>query len=673
MSRQDGASTSRRSSPRTYGRDPSVLDPIAPDWVVRILAPKKAAPPWGDMVRSGLTVPVVLALSLLLGQAGLGVFAGMGALVGSFGDNGGSFRSRFRRVLLGAGFGLVGLVLGRLAAGEGVVAVLTVAALAAGSALLSSLSANLSFAGLQLLVYVAVAGALPRDVPLPLIAVAYAAGVAWALLLSYVQTRLQPPANPALTGEVAALHGLADELRRSADSSVAPEGSSHDRRVALVRQLSTAYDDVVTARSTSAGRRDDLRRLASTLTATFDLVTAVFALPAGPGVPSEVRTAAADLVDRLAGLVGQRRHRDVRERLAAVEAEAGRLGRAADAADVDGDDPDVARLRTALTHVLRNVQGRTSDGSGERRSWAGYVPGQKAWVFAVRLALTMAVAETVRQLVPLEKPYWIVLTAALVLKPDLGSVFARGVQRTLGTLVGVLLGVGVVAVVPHGAWLLLPMAVLAFAFPYGRSLNYGLLSTFITPLVLLLIDFGSRVDGRVALDRLLDTVIGAGIVLVVGYLCWPGTWRPRLGEHIAAGVEALAGYARVAFGADRSLVGPARRRTYAAMSDIRSELASTLAEPPPLSRQAAAWWPLIAQLEKAADDLTEAAAHARHPDERPGPADVAQLVAGFDDLAAALRGHRAPRDLVGPASPRLADVAGDLRGARGIARGPIGA
>jgi hypothetical protein len=162
-------------------------------------------------------------------------------------------------------------------------------------------------------------------------------------------------------------------------------------------------------------------------------------------------------------------------------------------------------------------------------------------------------------------------------------------------------------------------------------------------------------------------------VLVVGYLCWPGTWRPRLGEHIAAGVEALGGYARVAFGADRSQVGPARRRTYGAMSDIRSELQSTLAEPPPLSRQAAAWWPLIAQLEKATDDLTVAAAHARHPAERPPAQDVAQLVAGFDDLAAALRGHRAPRDLAGPASPLLADLSGDLRGARGIARGPIGA
>ncbi|MGI3785709.1 MAG: FUSC family protein, partial [Janthinobacterium lividum] len=588
----------------------------------------------------------------------------MGGMIGSFGDNGGSFRARFRRVLTGAVLGLVGLVVGRGVAEHGVAAVVSVGLLAVVSALLSSISANLSFASLQMLVYVAVAGALPPGVPLRLIALAYACGVTWALVLSFAQTRLQPSANEPLGGEVSVLHGLADELRADATPG-------HERRVELVRQLSTAYDAVVTARSTSAGRRADLRRLSSALTATFELVGAVFDLLTHQDVDAELRSRLADQTDRLAVLVGQRRDRAVRAELAALEDDIRRT----DPGDPDEPDHhDVRTVLTAMVHVLRTVQGRAGSSTGtDHRSWAGFLPGQKAWVFAARLGLTMAVAETVRQVVPLEKPYWIVLTAALVLKPDFGSIFARGVQRTLGTLVGVLLGVAIVEVVPHGAWLLLPMAALAFAFPYGRNLNYGLLSTFITPLVLLLIDFGQRVDGRVALDRLLDTAIGAGIVLVVGYLCWPGTWRPRLGEHIAAGVEALGGYARVAFGSDRSLVGPARRRAYGAMSDIRSELQSTLAEPPPLSRQAAAWWPLIAQLEKATDDLTEAAAHARHPAERPPAEDVAQLVAGFDDLAAALRGHRAPRELDSPASPLLADVGGDLRGARGIARGPIGA
>ena len=33
------------------------------------------------------------------------------------------------------------------------------------------------------------------------------------------QTRFEPPGNPALAGEVAALHGLADELRRPLDGT----------------------------------------------------------------------------------------------------------------------------------------------------------------------------------------------------------------------------------------------------------------------------------------------------------------------------------------------------------------------------------------------------------------------------------------------------------------------
>lgn len=658
MSGQRSTSVERRSSLRTFGRDPSLLDPLAPDWVVRILAPKRATVPWGDMVRSMLGVPVVLGAGLLVGQPGLAVFAGMGGLVGSFGDNGGTFRARFRRVLLGGAGGLVGLLAGRYV-DQGVAAVLAFAVLGAFSALISSISSNLSFAGLQLLVYAAVAAALPEGVGVHVVASAYALGLGWALVLSFVQTRLQPMENHPRAAEVSVLRGLAEELRRPTETL--DPTAVHDRRAGLTRQLSEAYDEVVTARSTSAGRRDDLRRLASALTASFSLVTAVFDLRLrGPASRPEL----ASLVDRLADLVGRRRDREVRGQLDALEDEVGRAS---------ADDEEGRPVLTTLTQVVRTVEGRADSSSGsDRPSWASFVPGRKAWFFALRLALTMAVAESVRLLVPLEKPYWIVLTAALVLKPDLGSVFARGVQRTLGTLVGVLLGVAIVAVVPHGAWLLLPLAVLAFAFPYGRSLNYGLLSTFVTPLVLLLIDFGTPVDGRVALDRLVDTAIGAGVVLVVGYLCWPGTWRPRLGEHIAAAVETLARYARVAFGPDRSLVGPARRRAYGAMSDVRSELQSTLAEPPPLSRQAAAWWPMIAQLEKTTDDLTEAAARARHPAARPPADDVQRLVSGLDDLAAALRGHRPPQDLPEPTSPLLDDLCGDLRGARGIARGPIG-
>lgn len=63
-------------------------------------------------------------------------------------------------------------------------------------------------------------------------------------------------------------------------------------------------------------------------------------------------------------------------------------------------------------------------------------------------------------------------------------------------------------VLVHGTWLLIPFAVLAALLPYGRSRNYGLLATFLTPLVVVLIDLLTPVGWRLAEDRLIDTLIG---------------------------------------------------------------------------------------------------------------------------------------------------------------------
>src|SRR3712207_7799262 len=50
------------------------------------------------------------------------------------------------------------------------------------------------------------------------------------------------------------------------------------------------------------------------------------------------------------------------------------------------------------------------------------------------------------------RPYWVLLTVAIVLKPDFGSVFTRAVQRGAGTLLGVLLGSALLAVLPRNGW-----------------------------------------------------------------------------------------------------------------------------------------------------------------------------------------------------------------------------
>jgi Fusaric acid resistance protein-like len=61
----------------------------------------------------------------------------------------------------------------------------------------------------------------------------------------------------------------------------------------------------------------------------------------------------------------------------------------------------------------RRAAGRPGTGSGRRARDAG----------------------TRREVLPPQRSYWVPLTAAIVLKPDYGSVFARALQRGFGTVV----------------------------------------------------------------------------------------------------------------------------------------------------------------------------------------------------------------------------------------------
>ena len=127
-----------------------------------------------------------------------------------------------------------------------------------------------------------------------------------------------------------------------------------------------------------------------------------------------------------------------------------------------------------------------------RDSLAETVGGHLTRIFAVRLMLSVGVATLVSQALPVQRSYWVVLTVAIVLRPDFGSVFARALQRGIGTVVGAVLGAIILIIIPAGPLLLIPLAVFAGLLPYGRDRNWGLFSTFLTPLVVILIDLLQR-------------------------------------------------------------------------------------------------------------------------------------------------------------------------------------
>ena len=231
----------------------------------------------------------------------------------------------------------------------------------------------------------------------------------------------------------------------------------------------------------------------------------------------------------------------------------------------------------------------------------------------------MGVAGLVSEVLPLQRSYWVPLTVAIVLKPDYGSVFARALQRGIGTVVGAVAG-AVLLVLVHGTWLLIPFGVLAALLPFGRSRNYGLLSMFLTPLVVVLIDLLGPAGWRLAEDRLIDTLIGCAIVLLIGFAPWPMTWYSHLPRQYAQTALDMCRYMEEVLGSGpgsgAGLSGAAaagtstrarlRRPTYRALADLRAEFQRTMSEPPSISRRAAAWWPAVIGLEQVMDAITAA-------------------------------------------------------------------
>jgi uncharacterized membrane protein YccC len=208
------------------------------------------------------------------------------------------------------------------------------------------------------------------------------------------------------------------------------------------------------------------------------------------------------------------------------------------------------------------------------------------------------------------------------------------------------------------------MALAAAVLPWARSANFGLFSVFQTPLVILLLDIARPGGAQLVAARLLDTLIGCAIVLVLGFLIWPRTWRAPLDEALSDAALALDGFVGAAFGGEPAERRRARRRTYRALTELQTQLQRRLAEPPPISTRAAAWWPVIVQLERTSDAVTEAVVAAPHSGQEPDPTQVAALRRALRQLEADVREHRTPDDAEIDADGVLAPVAREVDAAR---------
>jgi uncharacterized membrane protein YgaE (UPF0421/DUF939 family) len=140
---------------------------------------------------------------------------------------------------------------------------------------------------------------------------------------------------------------------------------------------------------------------------------------------------------------------------------------------------------------------------------------------ALRLAIASTIAVALFKLLRLERGYWLIITVVVIVKP----VFADTRKRTMDRVIGSVGGGAMAALIAASIHNLVVLDILLVAFSilaYSQLRhNYGAFVLFLTPFIVLMIETVQPTDWRIAITRIVDTLIGSVIALTVSFLLRP--------------------------------------------------------------------------------------------------------------------------------------------------------
>jgi uncharacterized membrane protein YccC len=255
--------------------------------------------------------------------------------------------------------------------------------------------------------------------------------------------------------------------------------------------------------------------------------------------------------------------------------------------------------------LLDKLLGRQPDGLAGTLPAAteravSHVERHSVWLHnSVRGAVGLGLAVLLADLTGVQHSFWVVLGTLSVLRSNALSTGQNVIRGLLGTVVGFVIGAGLLALVGTNItllWILLPLAILlAGVAPAVISFAAGQAAFTLT--LVILFNIIQPAGWRVGLLRVVDIALGCAVSLVVGLLFWPRGARAALGQALAEAYVDSARYLSraVEFGLSRcdyaaaSPASPSEEAARAAAASrrlddtFRGYLAERGAKPVPLA------------------------------------------------------------------------------------------
>ncbi|MFJ6748804.1 FUSC family protein [Streptomyces sp. NPDC091266] len=668
-----------------------------PAWLAHPFRWQRLPVPWAAVARGALCAGPLLGAGVATGRPAAGVLAGLGSMLAGVNDRPGTRRTGIVHIGLPALASALGMLIGASLQAAGahwwlVPALFAVGFVSGAGSVAGPVRSN---AGMQMLA----ATILGAGMPLPgapwVKALYVLAGCLWLLLLRLV-LRSPRPAGGALSGERAAVATVFDAL---ADALGAAGGSGAEpARRRLTSALDRADEAVRLRRLTSRLLRRPARREELLLAERFAAATALCeasvallweARPLPPRVADsprrfaealrsggspgrlsapETSSAARGAFDRalLDAAVAFARSQPLPESSGRppVPAPPGAEAEAGGAEERQAAPPPRSPVRRALEVVSRRTRrGRSLLGPAGRD-------------YGLRVAVCIAASTAVALLLRADHWYWLPATVTFLVKPDLGPLFSRTVNRFAGTVAGVLLFAGAGLVLTGSWWPALIAGAGGALLPFATR-HFALQTVAITLMVLSFVHVGG--DPQAAAERIVDTSIACGMVLVVGHLPRLADPSRRVGQRVTAALRATERFLRHVLqaepGSDPAERLVLRRAAYRALGEARAAAETASAELLAARDRNPDRLTVITAAERIVDAATACAVRLDHGARRPSPDDAERLCRALSAMADALDDPRrgaasdAAAGELGPVPDceTLTDVAGELERLRGYA------
>jgi len=154
------------------------------------------------------------------------------------------------------------------------------------------------------------------------------------------------------------------------------------------------------------------------------------------------------------------------------------------------------------------------------KRWWKNLAHLSAWLYTIRVTTCLIAGEIFERIWPHHHGYWVLITLVIVVQRNFQTALLRTFQRTLGTLLGVVLA-GLLFTGRPSIWIMIGIVVVLAALQaFLKEVNYVAYATIMTPLVIILLDFGKEFSISAVVDRLVATLYAGVLALILGYLLW---------------------------------------------------------------------------------------------------------------------------------------------------------